>query len=77
LQSEYARWFEALSDPLHDTATGEALQAIVDLELDDLLAIQPPQRIQARLNAAQPKRICMIHFPAEMSRYRFARIPEL
>jgi hypothetical protein len=41
LQSEYARWFEALSDPLHDTATGEALQAIVDLELDDLLAIQP------------------------------------
>src|SRR6516165_4711939 len=31
LQSEYARWFEALPDPLHDTATGEALQAIVDL----------------------------------------------
>ena len=43
LQSEYARWFEALPDPLHDTATGEALQAIVDLELDDLLAIEPPR----------------------------------
>jgi hypothetical protein len=35
--------FEALPDPLHDTATGEALQAIVDLELDDLLAIEPPR----------------------------------
>ena len=43
LQSEYARWFEALPDPLHDTATGEALQAIADLDLDDLLAIQPPR----------------------------------
>jgi hypothetical protein len=28
---------------LHDTATGEAFRAIVDLELDDLLAIQPPR----------------------------------
>jgi hypothetical protein len=43
LQSEYARWLEALPDPLHETATGEALQAIVDLELDDLLTIQPPR----------------------------------
>ena len=43
LQSEYARWFEALPDPLHDTATGEALQAIVDLDLDDIVAIDPPR----------------------------------
>ena len=43
LQSEYARWFEALPDPLHDTAICEALEAIVDLELDDLLAIQLPR----------------------------------
>ena len=43
LQSAYARWFEALPDPLHDTATGETLQAIVDLDLDDLVAIDPPR----------------------------------
>ena len=43
LQSEYARWFEAVPEALHNTATGEALQAIVDLELDDLLAIKPPR----------------------------------
>jgi hypothetical protein len=43
LQAEYARWFEALPDALHDTATGEALQAIVDLDLEDLLAIDPPR----------------------------------
>jgi hypothetical protein len=43
LQAEYAQWFQALPEPLRDTATGEALQAIVDLELDDLLAIEPPR----------------------------------
>ena len=43
LQAEYAQWFEALPDPLHSSATGEALQAIVDLDLDDLLAIEPPR----------------------------------
>jgi hypothetical protein len=43
LQAEYAQWFEALPEPLHNTATGEALQAIVDLDLDDLLAIDPPR----------------------------------
>ena len=43
LQAEYAQWFEALPEPLHNTATGEALQAIVDLNLEDLLTIDPPQ----------------------------------
>ena len=43
LQSEYyEQWFEALPEPLRDTATGEALQAIVDLDLDDLAAAEPP-----------------------------------
>jgi hypothetical protein len=42
LQSEYTQWFEALPEPLRDTATGEALQAILDLDLDELLAIEPP-----------------------------------
>ena len=43
LQAEYAQWFETLPDPLHNTATGEALQAIVDLDLDELTAAVPPR----------------------------------
>jgi hypothetical protein len=29
--------------PLRDTATAKALQAIVDLDLDELTAIEPPR----------------------------------
>jgi hypothetical protein len=43
LQAEYAAWHEVLPDNLRDTATGAALQAIVDLDLDDLIAIEPPR----------------------------------
>jgi hypothetical protein len=43
LQAEYAAWLEALPEPLRDGATGEALQAIVDLDLDELTAIEPPR----------------------------------
>ena len=43
LQAEYVQWVEALPAPLHNTATGEALQAIADLDLDDLLVIEPPR----------------------------------
>jgi hypothetical protein len=43
LQSEYTQWFEALPENLQDNATGEALQAIVDLDLDELIAIVPPR----------------------------------
>ena len=43
LQAEYAAWFDALPEPLRDGATGEALQAIVDLDLDELIAIEPPR----------------------------------
>ena len=43
LQAEYAAWFDALPDNLRDTATAEALQAIVDLDLDELAAIVPPR----------------------------------
>lgn len=43
LQAEYAAWLDALPETLRDGATGEALQAIVDLDLDDLLAIEPPR----------------------------------
>ena len=43
LQSQYAQWFEALPENLQEGATGEALQAIVDLDLDELTAIVPPR----------------------------------
>jgi hypothetical protein len=43
LQAEYAAWLDALPEPLRDGATGEALQAIVDLDLDEIVAIEPPR----------------------------------
>ncbi len=43
LQTEYVAWAEALPDTLCETATAEALQAIVDLDLDDLVSIKPPR----------------------------------
>ena len=43
LQAEYAAWYDVLPDNLRDTATGTALQAIVDLNLDDLISIEPPR----------------------------------
>jgi len=43
LQSQYAQWLEALPENLQEGATGEALQAIVDLDLDELIAILPPR----------------------------------
>jgi hypothetical protein len=42
-QAEYANWLDALPDSLRDTATDEALQAIVDLDFDELAAIVPPR----------------------------------
>jgi hypothetical protein len=43
LQAEYAAWLAALPEATHDGATGEALQAIIDLDLDEIMAIQPPR----------------------------------
>jgi len=43
LQAAYAAWYEALPDTLQGTATAEALQAIIDLDLDTLAAIEPPR----------------------------------
>ena len=43
LQAKYAAWLDALPEPLRDTTTGEALQAIVDLDLDELASIEPPR----------------------------------
>jgi hypothetical protein len=43
LQAAYAAWLEALPDTLRGTATAEALQAIVDLDLEMLATIEPPR----------------------------------
>ena len=43
LQAEYAAWHDALPDSLRDSATAEALQAIVELDLDVLADIEPPR----------------------------------
>jgi hypothetical protein len=43
LQAQYAAWLDALPEALRDGATGEALQAIVDLDLDELASIEPPR----------------------------------
>ena len=43
LQDEYRDWFEALPEATRDGATGDALQAILDLVLDEIAAIEPPR----------------------------------
>jgi hypothetical protein len=43
LQTGYAAWLDTLPESLQSTATAEALQAIIDLDLDGLAAIEPPR----------------------------------
>jgi hypothetical protein len=43
LQGEYVAWLEALPANLQDSASAEALQAICDLGLGELQAIEPPR----------------------------------
>lgn len=43
LQAEYAAWLEALPEATRDGPTGQALQAIADLDLDEIIAVQPPR----------------------------------
>ena len=43
LQADYAGWLDALPEATRDSPTGEALQAIVDLDLDEITAIRPPR----------------------------------
>jgi hypothetical protein len=43
LQDEYAAWAEALPESLRDSATAEALQEIIDLDLNALADIRPPR----------------------------------
>ena len=43
LQAEYAAWCDALPNSLRDSPTAEALQAIIELDLDVLAEIEPPR----------------------------------
>jgi hypothetical protein len=43
LQAEYGAWLEALADNQQDGATAEALRTIVELDLSELQAIEPPR----------------------------------
>ena len=43
LQQEYRTWLDHLPDSLEGSTTAEKLQAIAELDLDDLLAIDPPR----------------------------------
>ena len=43
LQAEYVIWLDELPASLQGSATAEALQAVANLDLDDLAAIEPPR----------------------------------
>jgi hypothetical protein len=43
LQTQYAAWLEALPTNLQDSSLADALQAICDLDLTELQAIDPPR----------------------------------
>ena len=43
LQAEYAGWLDALPDNQQDSALAEALRAIVELDLSELQALEPPR----------------------------------
>jgi hypothetical protein len=43
LQAEYADWLAALPDSFQDSATADALEAIIDIDLTPLADIEPPR----------------------------------
>ena len=43
LQLEYVTWLDGLPVSLQGSAMAEALQAVADLDLDALAAIEPPR----------------------------------
>jgi hypothetical protein len=43
LQAEYAQWLDALPEATLDRPTGQALQAIIDLDLNEIADIDPPR----------------------------------
>jgi hypothetical protein len=43
LQGDYAAWLAALPTSLQDSPTAQALQAVVNLDLDELATVEPPR----------------------------------
>jgi hypothetical protein len=43
LQTEYADWLDALPDNQQDSALADALRAVIELDLSELQAIEPPR----------------------------------
>lgn len=43
MQARYGAWLDALPHNQQDSATAEALRVIVDLDLSELQAIEPPR----------------------------------
>ena len=43
LQARYTAWSDAMPDHQQDSTTAEALRAIVELDLSELQAIEPPR----------------------------------
>jgi hypothetical protein len=43
IQAEYAAWLDALPDNQQDSALADALRAIVEFDLSELQAIEPPR----------------------------------
>ena len=43
VRAECAEWFDRLPDALRDTPTGEALQAVIDIDLDEIATIKLPR----------------------------------
>jgi hypothetical protein len=42
-RAECVAWFDKMPDSLRDTAMAEALQEMIDLDLDAIAAVQPPR----------------------------------
>jgi len=43
LQDEYRAWLDRLPESLAESRTAEKLQAITEIDLDELLAVDPPR----------------------------------
>jgi hypothetical protein len=43
VQAQCAAWLDALPESLCESAAAEALQAVIDLDLDEIEAAQPPK----------------------------------
>ena len=43
LIAEYVAWYDAMPEAMRDTPTGEALLAIIELDLEEIAAIQLPK----------------------------------